>query len=123
MDEWKKYIIAGNRRFSKSDFDAAKSSYEEARLHAENLFLKWTDPDEAASALVVSYHNLADLHQLQGNFSAARKALQKVHKIVLSALEATSVDSTRHSSLLRASVKTYSALSFHKNCFSCSPHH
>lgn len=123
MDEWKKYIIAGNRRFSSSEFNAAKSSYEVAREHAENLFPKWKDPEEAASALVVTYHNLADLYQKQGNFSGAREALEKVHKIVLHALVSTSIGSSRHSSLLRASIKTYSALVIHKSCFSCSDYH
>lgn len=123
MDEWKKNIIAGNRRFSRSDFNAAKSSYEVARQHAENLFPQWLDPDEAASALVVTYHNLADLYQTQGNYSAARNSLEKVHKTILRALVSTSIESARHSSLLRASVKTYSALITHKNCYSCNSYH
>ena len=123
MDEWKKYITAGNRRFSNSDFKAAKLSYDVAKKHAENLFPKWKDPEEAASALVVTYHNLADLYQKQGNFSAAREALEKVHQIVLHALLATSLDSKRHKSLLTASTKTYSALVVHKSCFSCNDYH
>jgi hypothetical protein len=123
MEEWKKEIMAGNRRFSRSDFDAAKSSYESARQHAEDLFPKWEDAEEAASALVVTYHNIADLYQKQGNFSGARNSLEKVHKTVLRALVSTSIESKRHSSLLRASVKTYSALVIHKSCFSCNAVH
>lgn len=123
MDEWKRNIIAGNQRFSRCEFAAAISSYEIARQHAENLFPKWVDADEAASALVVTYHNLADLHQKQGHYSAARKALEKVHQIVLNALASTSIKSERHGALLRASVKTYSALLVHKSCFSCNRYH
>ncbi|MBL4672338.1 MAG: hypothetical protein JKX81_08745 [Arenicella sp.] len=123
MNEWKKCITAGNRDFSEHDFDAARLSYEQAKQHAENLLCQWSDPDEAASALVVSYHNLADLHQLQGDFSAAREALKNVHKIVLNALEESVIDSKRYASLLRASVKTYSALSMHRKCFLCRAYH
>jgi hypothetical protein len=123
MNEWKKCITAGNRDFSEHDFEAARSSYEKAKQHAENLLFQWSNPDEAASALVVSYHNLADLHQLQGDFSAARDTLKNVHKIVLCALEDSLVGSKRYVSLLRASVKTYSALSVHRRCFSCRAYH
>lgn len=123
MEEWKKHIIAGNRRFSRCDFDAAESSYDVAKEHAENLFPDWKDSEEAASALVVTYHNLADLYQKQGNSSLARNAFEKVHKIILHALINTPVGTRRYGSLLRASLKTYAALVAHKRCFSCSLYH
>ena len=123
MEEWKKCIAIGNRRFNSDYFNAAKLSYETAKKHAQALFPYWSDPEEAISALIISYHNLADLHQTQGHLSAAREELECVHNIVLRALFVTPIASARHHALSRASQITYSALIEHKRSFINNTHH
>lgn len=116
MNVWKNYITAGNEKFAASDFDSAKAFYEAARTEAENLFSKWKEPDEAVSALIVSYHNMADLYQKQGHTDAARSILERVHQFILRAVTSTPINNRRHSALYRGSIETYSALLVHKRC-------
>lgn len=114
VERWKKYVIAGNQSLINKDFRLAARQYELARQCAETIFVKWSDPNEAVSALVVTYHNIADLHQVQGNKGSILHYLQKVHKIILKALTTTPIDHKRHIPLLSASKRTYSALISYK---------
>jgi hypothetical protein len=116
MKIWKKYITAGNEKFAQSDFESAKTLYRAARNEAEALFSSWREPNEAVSALIVSYHNTADLYQRQGNTDKARSVLEKVHQLVLRAVASTSADDQRHYALYRGSITTYSALLSHQRC-------
>lgn len=116
MNIWKNYITAGNEQFAKNEFESARALYEAARREAEILFPSWRDPHEAVSALVVSYHNMADLHQKQGETSAARGVLEAIHQRVLRAVTSTPIYDRRHSALYRGSIETYSALLTHKRC-------
>jgi len=74
------------------------------------------NPSEATSALVVTYHNLADLQRKLGNSSAILFYLEMAHTIVLRALIATPVSHEKHCVLMSASKRTYSALVSYKRC-------
>ena len=115
VERWKRYVIAGNHSLIADDLRAAALQYELARQCAETLFNKWAESSEAVSALVVTYHNIADLHRKQGNAEAIKHYLQAVHTIVLRALASTPIEHNRHGALLNGSKRTYSALvSFNK---------
>ena len=106
LERWEKEIITGNQCLVKKDFDEAACRYELARQFAESVFKEWLNPYEAASALVVTYHNIADLQRKVGNSEGVHFYLEKVHQIVLKALLATSIDDQRFYSLLCASKRT-----------------
>jgi len=117
MEEWKKHILAGNKEFSSKNYAIAEHEYKVAKDYAEQSFIQWHDPYESSSALVVTYHNLADLHQRQGNTELARETLEDAHDILLRAVTSTPVDSGRHDALCQASLETYSALLLHKKSY------
>ena len=116
LERWEKEIIAGNQCLIKKDLNGAGCHYELARQTAETVFKEWLNPYEAASALVVTYHNIADLQRKMGNSEGVHFYLEKVHKTVLKTLLATSVDDQRFYSLLCASKRTYKALLSYKKC-------
>lgn len=58
---WKRQTRLGNRRFALGDHAGALSCYQQALWSAEQQVMIWPEPDEAVAALVVTYHNLADL--------------------------------------------------------------
>ncbi len=117
MNLWKNYIVKGNERFAANDLEAADALYRAAKREAESLFETWKDANEAVSALVVTWHNIADLYQRQGDTAAARETLENIHKKMLRNVLATNLSDTRHSALYRGSIETYSALLIHKNCY------
>jgi len=116
IERWKHYAIAGNQSLIGKKFRNAAQQYELARQCAETLFTKWHEPNEAVSALVVTYHNIADLHRKQGNKSSVLHYLEAVHKTILHALATTPIEHDRHKALLCASKRTYSALVGYKKC-------
>ena len=116
IERWKQCVIAGNQSLLKEEFDVAARQYEFARQSAETIFEKWVNPCEAASALVVTYHNIADLHRKLGNASTILFYLERAHTIVLRALVATPVGDEKHHALMGASKRTYSALVNYKKC-------
>ena len=116
VEQWKHYVIAGNQSLLNKDFRTAARQYELARKCAENLFLKWANPDESVSALVVTYHNIADLHRKQGNANSILYYLEKAHDVILKTLFKTPIGGQRHQALLSASKRTYSALVSYKKC-------
>jgi hypothetical protein len=116
MNNWKSRIIAGNERFVERDFESARMLYEAACLEAEVLLTEWQKPEEAVSAFVISYHNMADLYQRQGKSRTARSTLEKVHQHLLRTAASTPVDDVRHGALCRGINETYSALLTHKRC-------
>ena len=116
IERWKHYAIAGNQSLMNDRFRSAAKQYELARQCAETLFVKWHEPNEAVSALVVTYHNIADLHRKQGNKSSVLHYLEAIHNTILQALTTPPIEHKRHSALLCASKRTYSALVGYKKC-------
>ena len=116
METWKKYISDGNSSLIKCDFEAARQSYEKARVEAESKFVSLSEPVDAVFAVIVTYHNLADLYQKQGYTKMARLALETVHDHLLRSVVSNPLSSARHAALYRGSVLTYSKLMAHKRC-------
>jgi len=116
VEQWKHYVIAGNQGLLNKEYRSAARQYELARQCAENLFVKWGNPDEAVSALVVTYHNIADLHRKQGNAGSILYYLEKAHDVILRSLISTPIGGQRYLALMGASKKTYSALVSYKKC-------
>lgn len=67
MGKWKQLIIEGNQLFEQKCFAEAFDVYQKAKERAYVLFQIWPDVDEATAALVVSYHNIAELHSENGH--------------------------------------------------------
>lgn len=116
IDRWKYYIVAGNQCFLKKEFDAAACQYEFARQCAETIFDEWVNHCEAVSALVVTYHNIADLQRKIGNGNALLFYLERVHSRVLNKLLVTPISHKKHRALMGGSKRTYSALISYKKC-------
>ncbi|QFI54534.1 DUF2753 family protein [Aeromonas simiae] len=58
---WKHQTRLGNRRFALGNHAGALACYQQALWSARQHLPLWREPEEAVAALVVSYHNLADL--------------------------------------------------------------
>ena len=116
LERWKKEIIAGNQCLIQKNFNEAACRYELARQSAEKIYKEWLNPYEAVSALIVTYHNIADLQRKMGNSEGVHFYLEKVHQTILKTLLATSIDDQRFNSLLCASKRTYMALISYKKC-------
>jgi len=116
IDQWKRCVVAGNKAILKKEFDAAARQYEFSRKYAETIFENWLNPSEAVSALVVTYHNIADLQRMLGNQSGILFYLEKAHKMVLRELLMTPFGHKKHQALMAGSKRTYSALVNYKKC-------
>lgn len=116
VERWKQYVVAGNHCMIGKEFQSAAIQYELARQCAESLFKRWFEPSEAVSALVVTYHNIADLNRKQGNTKSVLYYLEKAHDIVLRELTSTPIGDKKHNALLCASKRTYKALVGYKKC-------
>ncbi|WP_420224986.1 hypothetical protein [Pigmentiphaga litoralis] len=71
MEQWKQAIEAGNEAFTGPEPATALGHYRLALRLAQTLVGDWPDHDAALAALVVSHHNLADLHRLSNAHEAA----------------------------------------------------
>jgi len=130
---WKSEITAGNHYFNRQQFDDALRHYQNAKTVACALFPHWSDTHAAVSAVVVSYHNLADLYLQAKMPMQAGTELRDSHNFVINALRdeeryrppATHPDQilveqaqTRMDALLRAASRTYLALTQHLERYS-----
>ena len=71
MEQWKRAIEAGNEAFTGSAPATALGHYRLALRLAQTLVGDWPDHNAALAALVVSHHNLADLHRLSNTHEDA----------------------------------------------------
>lgn len=116
MEAWKNTIKLGNQHFANNELASALAVYKTAQVFAEDLFYHWSNAEEAVSAVVVTYLNIADLYNKQGAVCSATTTLQKIHRMLLRELASTESDSQRHTALYRGSMKTHTALMAHKRC-------
>lgn len=116
MEAWKNTIKLGNQHFANNELVSALRVYNRAKVFANDLFHHWSNADEAVSAAVVTYLNIADLHKKQGAVFLATTTLEKIHQKLLRELMAKDLDSQRHIALYRGSMKTHTALLAHKRC-------
>ena len=114
MARWQQHIIAGNHCFDRQLLSDAASHYQTAKQIAEGLFDSWPDPHTAAAAVIISYHNMADLYLSKALPTMAVEELQRVHRIFASALENQQLQPERRQALYCGVRKTYLALLNHR---------
>ncbi|WP_370280110.1 hypothetical protein [Pontibacterium sp.] len=128
IDQWKSAITAGNDCFNAQRNGEAIRHYENAKAVACALYPQSRDAEEAIAAVVVSYHNLADLYLRENLPELAEIELQKSHTYVLNALRDHEEQSPRRlcpkcyesraDALLKAASRTYLALIRHRGTHS-----
>ncbi|WP_051231765.1 tetratricopeptide repeat protein [Stutzerimonas azotifigens] len=110
MEHWKDMIAAGNRHFQLGDWVEARELYLQALALALTLFERWPDADEAVAALVVSHHNLADLHLRLGQPEESAEYLCACHERLLRSMADPHLGEGLRQAALRHSRETYVAL-------------
>lgn len=124
ISQWKAEITSGNHCFNQQRIGDAIRHYENAKSVARALFPYWQDTQAAVAAVVVSYHNLADLYLRENLPEHAGIELRKSHNFLLNALRdderqqpiasASCGDESRTDILLKAASRTYLALIQHQ---------
>ncbi|WP_236207777.1 tetratricopeptide repeat protein [Pseudomonas tohonis] len=110
MEYWKRTIEAGNHCFRAGDWIEARERYLQALAQAQMLLERWSDPDQAVAAFVVSHHNLADLHLMLGQPEETAENLCACHERLLQVLRDPGLPETLRDVALRHSRCTYSSL-------------
>ncbi len=124
INQWKAEISSGNRCFNQQRISDAIRHYENAKTVACALFPYWQDTQAAAAAVVVSYHNLADVYLREKLPEHAEIELRKSHNFILNALRdderqqscacSRCYDEARTDILLKTASRTYLALIQHQ---------
>lgn len=110
MEHWKSTIVKGNSCFNRGDLIEARELYLQALALAQVLLERWSDADEAVAALVISHHNLADLHLSLHQPEESAEYLCSAHQRLLQMIQNPSLTPTLRQAALRHSNKTYSEL-------------
>ncbi|MCY1273026.1 hypothetical protein D3C84_343750 [compost metagenome] len=110
MEHWKRTIEAGNRCFTGGEWIEARELYLQAIAQAQILFERWPRTEEAVSALVISHHNLADLHLMLGQPEETAEHLCASHERLLQAMADTHLPGALREAALRHSRTTYTSL-------------
>ncbi len=113
MERWQSHIMAGNDCLADRQLWAAIAHYQRAIAEAEQLLDEECDAKAAVTALVVSYHNLADLYSREAEPKLAEGQLRKVHEFVLSAMRHNGNNQAMAQALNWGVTKTYQALVEH----------
>jgi len=110
MEQWKQHIMLGNQCFDERQLLTAMTHYQSAKSRAHVLFEHWFNPEQSVAALVVSYHNLADLYLREDNPAMAEKELRSIYDYILTQLDKDLPDVKRKRALLHGLKQSYTAL-------------
>jgi tetratricopeptide (TPR) repeat protein len=110
MKHWQSMMKIGNQLFGAGDFYSAREQYLQALALAQVLFDRWANAEEAVAALVISHHNLADLHLRIGQPEEAAEYLCAVHEYLLQAAENPRLSAMLRDTSFRHSQRTYTEL-------------
>ena len=113
LSQWKASICAGNDCFDNHQNISSMAHYQKAICHAKALLNNSQDTRAAVAAMVISYHNLADLYLREGEQLLAEKTLRNVHQILSYELNQQSASSSKVEGLLWGLSRTYEALIAH----------
>jgi len=108
--EWEIKIEKGNQFFADNDFGEAKEEYLCAKELAHQIFESMVSPDSAVPALVVSYHNVADLYKKERKFNQAYQELDEINSYLVSCLEKVGKNSKRSNAIRRGIDMTHAEL-------------
>ncbi|MBL4631285.1 MAG: hypothetical protein JKY14_09070 [Paraglaciecola sp.] len=114
MTVWKAQICAGNDCFDKNQLLSAIAHYQKAIKQAQTLIDSWEEPKAAVAALMVSYHNLADLYLRENSVLLAEYELHNAHQSISRYLTLAEPNSYRASALIWGVSQTYIALITHQ---------
>ena len=115
LQDWPQTTRKGNMCFDTDTLQSAAHFYQQALTLALCNYPNDEDFNHSIIAIILSYHNLADLNIQQGNLSDAQFNLHTAHQFILDELNKTGSD-LKKMSLLRASNKTQFAIqSFNKD--------
>lgn len=110
MEQWKRTILNANNCFNAGDLIDAREHYLHALGLAQVLLERWSEPDEAVSAFVISHHNLADLHLSLHQPEESAEYLCSAHQRLLQVIEAPHLTPGLRQAAFRHSHKTYAEL-------------
>lgn len=110
MQNWKRHIVEGNKHFDSHQWGKAENLYQRAKSEAKCQLLSWPDTEEAVAALVVSYHNLADLYGTSDVSLRKHQELQAAHTYLLGVLQDDALNTQQMDAVLQGINKTYLAL-------------
>lgn len=110
MDHWKQTIQRANALYAQGYWVDAREYYLQALALAQILFERWPNPNEAVSALVVSHHNLADVHLRLHQPEESAEYLCAAHEHLLAAAGQHSLPEALRDAALRHSNRTYTEL-------------
>lgn len=113
LSQWQQQIQAGNDCFNEHQTLSALSHYNLAKVHAESMLAHFEDTKAAVAAVVISYHNLADLYLRENEYILAECELRHVHRKLSIALSDATPNSIGVDALLWGVSKTYIALINH----------
>lgn len=111
---WQQHMRAGNECFEAHQDLAALSHYNQAIELANSLLIEYEDIRAAVAAVIVSYHNLADVYLREHEYALAETQLRTVHQKMSLALKQAKPNSAQTEALLWGVNKTYFALISHK---------
>lgn len=80
MEQWRRATLEGNQAYESCDFPGALAQYRRALQLADRLWGRPYDPGAAVAALVVSHHNLAQLHERLQQSEAAASHICAAHE-------------------------------------------
>lgn len=110
MQHWKRTTEIANRLFQQGELVDAREHYLQALALAQVLFERWQDADEAVAALVISHHNLADLHLRLQQPQESAEYLCAIHQYLLRASQTPRLAQPLRQAALRHSARTYTEL-------------
>ncbi|SAI26498.1 Protein of uncharacterised function (DUF2753) [Bordetella ansorpii] len=107
LSRWQSVTREGNQAFEQGDFSTALSHYQEALDLAQRFA---PEAPDAAPALVVSHHNLAELHERQGQSDDAARHLCRAHEALCARAADDSGEESIRVTAWRHTRVTYAAL-------------
>lgn len=113
MEQWKTCMRAGNQCFEAQQYDGALTHYQAGCERALQLFTLWFDRQQAVAALVVSYHNLADLWLAMGNPEEAEQQLRRCYDYLFSTASSAQSLTEIDEALMQGLRRSYSRLLSH----------
>lgn len=110
LDAWQRATLRGNRALQRGDAAAALAQYRAALSLADALPGRAADADAAVAALVVSHHNLAELHQRAGRAGLAGAHVCRAHELLHEMAVDTALDPAWRAAAWQHSRVTYAEL-------------
>jgi hypothetical protein len=110
MEHWKRTILKGNSCFNAGELIDAREVYLQALALAQVLLERWSVPDEAVAAFVISHHNLADLHLALKQPEESAEYLCAAHQRLLQVIQSPRLTPALRQAAFNHSHKTYAEL-------------